>query len=50
MDELEIKIAIFYKIPENDLTFNGILHYTPWLTQLINFKQNKKHLSHEHFA
>ncbi len=25
MDELEIKIAINYKIPENDLTLNGIL-------------------------
>ncbi len=25
MDELEIKIAISYKVPENDLTFNGIL-------------------------
>ena len=25
MDELEIKIALSYKIPESDLTFNGIL-------------------------
>lgn len=25
MDELEIKIAISYKIPKNDLTLNGIL-------------------------
>lgn len=26
MDELEIKIALSYKIPKNDLTLNGILH------------------------
>ena len=25
MDELEIKIALSYKIPENGLTLNGIL-------------------------
>ena len=25
MDELEIKIALSYKVPESDLTFNGIL-------------------------
>jgi len=25
MDELEIKIALSYKVPKNDLTFNGIL-------------------------
>jgi len=25
MDELEIKIALSYKVPENNLTLNGIL-------------------------
>ena len=26
MDELEIKIAISFKVPENDLTLNGIFY------------------------